>query len=415
MLTWMTAGESHGPALVATLAGVPVHTTVSTAVIADALAERRLGYGRGARQKFEQDRVEILTGVRHGKTTGGPVTILIHNSEWPKWQTVMSPDPVSEEDLMVDAGKGDSREMARNRRLTRPRPGHADLAGVLSYRHLDARDVLERASARETAARVALGAVAKQILREACGAEIVGRVVAVGASTSETAPPTPADRRALRESPVRTTDPDAEAAFVAAIDAAAAAGDTVGGVAEVIAYGLPLGLGSHVSESQKLDARIASALMSIQSAKAVEVGGGFASTRTVGSRAHDAIHVGASGTLERASNQAGGIEGGTSNGLPIVARVGFKPIATVPRALPSVDLSTGEESSAFHQRSDTCQVVPGAVIAEAALALVLAQALTERFGGRSIEEVREQIELQRAYVQSRSTFAPAGAREERQN
>ncbi len=409
MLKWTTAGESHGPALVATMSGVPAGLHVNTSLIADALAERRLGYGRGARQKFEKDRVEILTGVRHGKTTGGPVTIVIHNSEWPKWQTVMSADEVDEDSLLVDAGKGDRREMARNKRLTRPRPGHADLAGVLSYRLEDARDVLERASARETAARVALGAIAKQLLQEVCGTEVVSHVVSVGDSHADsTVKPTPQDRDALMESPVRTVDAHAEELFVQAIDRAQKSGDTIGGVAEVIAYGVPLGLGSHVSAETKLDADIAWALMSIQSAKAVEIGEGFTSARTLGSSAHDEILLSEKGRVARATNRAGGIEGGTSNGAPIIARVGFKPISTVPRALASVDLETGETTGAFHQRSDTAQVVPGAVIAEAMLALVLARALTNRFGGHSLDEMRAQYLTQQTYVDQRTDLSRFG-------
>ena len=408
MLKWTTAGESHGPALVASLEGAPAGILVSTALIAEALAERRLGYGRGPRQQFEKDRVEILTGVRHGRTTGAPITIVIHNSEWPKWEAVMSADPVPQEALLVDAGRGDVREMARNKPLTRPRPGHADLAGALSYRQEDARNILERASARETAARVALGAVAKQLLHQVCGTEIVSHVVSVGqASVRAVLLPTPADYDQLRASPVRTLGARAEEAFIKAIDEAEENQETIGGVAEVIAYNVPVGLGSHVSSDRKLDAAIEWALMSIQSAKAVEIGDGFETVARPGSAAHDEI-VRQDGAITRSSNRAGGIEGGTSNGQPIVARVGFKPISTVPRALPSVDLATGEASSAFHQRSDTCQVVPGAVIAEAMVALVLAQALTDRFGGASVEEVRAQFDLQEAYVSSRLRIKQEG-------
>lgn len=401
MLKWTTAGESHGPALVATLEGVPAGVHVDTALINDALAERRLGYGRGARQKFEKDKVEILTGVRHGKSTGAPITILIHNSEWPKWRTVMSADPVPPEDLLVDAGKGDKREMARNRSLTRPRPGHADLAGALSYRHEDARNILERASARETAARVALGAIAKQLLLQTCGAEVVSHVVQVGPTVgSSSAKPRPSQRGLLRNSPMRTLSEEDEASFIQTVDTASKEQETVGGVAEIIAYNVPLGLGSHVSAEDKLDAALAWALMSIQSAKAIEIGEGFQTAATFGSAAHDEILL-EDGTVTRASNRAGGIEGGTSNGQPIIARVAFKPISTVPRALASVDLSTGEATSAFHQRSDTCQVVPGAVIGEAMVALVLAQMLTKRYGGASVEEVTDQVRLQERYVSAR--------------
>ena len=398
MLSWQTAGESHGKALVAMMEGVPAGVSVTTSLIKEALAERRQGHGRGARQKFEQDEVEILTGVRHGYTTGGPISIVIGNSEWPKWEKVMSPDPVEEAELLVDAGKGDPREMGRNRPLTRPRPGHADLTGMLSYRFGDARNVLERASARETAARVALGAIAKQILREAADIVVAGHVVSIGgAQAAGDVLPTGEDLPALRKTQTRTLDQEAEAAFIAEIDAAKQAGDTVGGTAEVIAWNVPLGVGTHVDSARKLDAKLAGALMSIQSAKAVEIGAGLASSRTWGSEAHD--EIGWRGrSLQRASNRAGGIEGGASNGEAIVARVSFKPISTVPRALATIDLATGEEVRAFHQRSDTSQIVPGAVIAEAMVALVVAEALLERFGGHSIEEVRSQRLLQDQYV-----------------
>lgn len=402
MLKWQTAGESHGPALVALMEGVPSGVSVTTELVRDALAERRLGYGRGARQKFEQDHVEILAGVRHGKTTGAPIAILIHNSEWPKWEKVMSADPVAPEDLMVDAGKGDPRELGRNKKLTSPRPGHADYAGMLSYRLDDARDVLERASARETAARVALGAIAKQVLAEVSGTVVVGHVVSVGpVSADTTVLPTPDQREALRAKPTRTLDPKADKAFQEVIDKTKKSGDTVGGVVETVAWNVPVGLGSHVESKRKLDARLAGELMSIQSAKAVEIGGGLETAATPGSSAHDEMGV-KDGTITRSTNRAGGIEGGTSNGMPIVTRVGFKPISTVPRALSSVDLKTGQTTRAFHQRSDTSQVVPAAVIAEASVALVLAEALLERFGGHSLEEVRGQWQLQEDYVNGRT-------------
>lgn len=412
MLTWTTAGESHGPALIASMQGVPSGVRVTTCLIADALAERRLGYGRGARQKFERDEVEILSGVRHGRTTGAPITVVIRNSEWPKWETVMAANEVAAEDLLVDAGRGDTREMARNRPLTRPRPGHADLAGVVSYRLDDARDVLERASARETAARVALGSIAKELLRATCGTEIISHVVSVGNVEARSGIlPTSKDRARLQASSVRVLHEGDESAFMGAIDQAQKSGDTIGGVAEVIAFGVPLGLGSHVSSDRKLDALLAWGLMSIQSAKAVDIGAGFEAARTPGSHAHDEIFRDTTGKVRRGSNRAGGIEGGTSNGEPIITRVGFKPISTVPRALATVDLVTGEDASAFHQRSDTCQVVPGAVIAEAMVALVLAQALTERFGGRSLAEVREQVAIHERYVRERLTLRQRGEQE----
>lgn len=399
MLQWSTAGESHGPALIALLEGMPAGVPVTTDSIRDALAERRLGYGRGARQAFEQDEVTILAGVRHGVTTGAPIAIQIGNSEWPKWEQVMSADPVPPEALLVDAGKGDQREMSRNRRLTAPRPGHADLAGMISYRTDDARNILERASARETAARVALGSVARSFLREACGIEVVGHVVAVGGVNRQGQLPEGRDREQLRSSPMRTLDSEAEKQFAEVVDQAKKAGDTVGGIAEVVAWNVPLGLGAHVSADMKLDGQIAAALMGIQSAKAVEIGDGFAACASPGSKAQDQIAL-RDGRVARLSNRSGGIEGGTSNGQPIVARVGFKPISTVPRALSTVNLETGEEETAFHQRSDTCQVVPAAVIAESMMELVLARALTERFGGHSLQEVREQIQVHQRYVDS---------------
>ncbi|WRS29693.1 chorismate synthase [Actinomycetaceae bacterium MB13-C1-2] len=399
MLSWTTAGESHGPALIALMEGMPAGVPVTTGMIQEALAERRLGYGRGARQAFERDEVRVISGLRHGRTTGAPITIEIGNSEWPKWQAVMSADPVDEAELRVDAGKGDSREMSRNKKLTTPRPGHADLAGMVSYRTDDARNILERASARETAARVALGALARSLLREVAGTEIIGHVVEVGTVKGRAAFPGATDRDALQASPMRTLDPSLDEAFRAVVDSAKEGGDTVGGVVEVVAWNVPLGLGSHVSSEMKLDAQIAAALMGIQSAKAVEIGDGFTAARSFGAAVQDEIVL-RSGAVTRSSNRSGGIEGGTSNGEPVVARVGFKPISTVPRALSTVNLSTGEEESAFHQRSDTCQVVPAAVICESMVALVLARALTERFGGRSLGEVREQLEVHQRYVDS---------------
>lgn len=403
MLRWMTAGESHGPALLATIEGVPSGLHVTTEDLRRGLARRRLGYGRGARQKFEADEVSILAGVRHGVTTGAPVAIRIGNSEWPKWETVMSADPVDPSALLIDAGTGDEREIARNRPLTRPRPGHADLPGMLSYDVPEARPILERASARETAARVALGVLAEALLEQVAGVRLVSHVVSVGAERAAAlSTPTPADEAALCEASMRTLDPEDNARFEAAVDAAKQAGDTIGGVAEVIAYDVPVGLGTHVTARERLDARLAAALMSIQSVKGVEIGDGFAQAALLGSAAHDEIVRGADGHLTRASNHAGGIEGGTSNGAPIIARAAFKPISTVPHALRSVDLATGEEAVGLHQRSDTCQVVPGAVIAEAEVALVLADALSDHAGGRSVGEMRRNLEAYLAVVGERA-------------
>lgn len=405
MLRWMTAGESHGPALVATIEGIPSGLALTTDDIRAGLARRRLGYGRGARQKWEQDEVCLLGGVRHGLTTGAPIVVQIANTEWPKWRTVMSADPVAPEALLIDAGTGDEREIARNKPLTRPRPGHADLAGMMSYDLDDARSVLERASARETAARVALGVIAERLLHQIAGVELVSHVVAVCEEHScSTRLPLPSDEEALNASPVRTLDAAAEQRFVARIDEAKKAGDTVGGIAEVVAWNVPIGLGSHVTAHQRLDARIAAALMSIQSVKGVEIGDGFAQAALPGSQAHDEIMRDEDGCLTRRTNHAGGIEGGMSNGQPIVARAAFKPISTVPHALRSVDLRTGEETRGLHQRSDTAQVVPGALIAQAEMALVLADALLEHTGGYSLGEARRNLQAYLDRIEERLSW-----------
>lgn len=364
--------------------------------IRHALARRRLGYGRGARQSFEADELEVISGMRHGRTLGTPLALRIGNSEWPKWADVMNADPVPAEALMRDAGTGDAQEIARNRPLTKPRPGHADLVGMNKYGFSEARPVLERASARETAARVAAGAVAAAMLRDVAGIEIISRVVAIGAveDTSGTVP-TPRDRDALDASPVRCLDPRVEKAMIAEIDAARQDGDTLGGIAEVIAYGVPQGLGTYTVDRDRLDARLAAAFMSIQAVKGVEIGDGFESARRRGSCAHDEIVRDSSG-LRRVTNRAGGIEGGMSNGEPIRIRFAFKPISTVPRALRTIDTATGEPATALHQRSDTTAVVPGAVIGEAMAALVLAEAVTEKAGGDSVAEMRRN--LQAAYA-----------------
>lgn len=402
MLRWLTAGESHGPALVATLEGMPSGVELTTQTIRDALARRRLGAGRGARQKFEADDVRILGGVRHGLTTGAPIVIEIANSEWPKWEKVMSADPVSPEELLVDAGKGDEREVARNRALTKPRPGHADLPGVLSYDLDEIRPILERASARETAARVALGACVEAFLRQLANIELVSHVVGVGPCEAKSSRlPLPSDEELLNASPMRALDKDDESEFLACVEETRAAGDTVGGIVEVVAWNVPIGVGTHVQSDRRLDAQLAAALMSIQSVKGVEIGDGFAQSRLLGSQAHDEIIRAADGTLTRASNRAGGIEGGTSNGQAIVVRAAFKPISTVPHALRTVDLATGEDARALHQRSDTCQVVPGAVIAEAEVALVLARALSDHAGGNSLRECKRNLEAYCAHISER--------------
>jgi chorismate synthase len=377
MLRWLTAGESHGRALVAVCEGVPAGVEITTADVAAALARRRAGYGRGARMKFEQDEVEITGGVRHGRTLGGPVAITVANTEWPKWETVMSADPVPESDI---AGQ------ARNEPLTRPRPGHADLAGMQKYGHDDARPVLERASARETAARVAVGELARRFLAQAVGAEVLSHVVAIGGITvPANVLPGPADRAAVDADQVRCADPATSAAMVAEIDAARKAGDTLGGVVEVVAHGLPPGLGSHVHGDRRLDARLAGAIMSIHAIKGVEIGDGFATAARRGSQAHDEIDSGPGG-VRRQTNRAGGIEGGMSTGEPIRVRAAMKPISTVPRAVATVDVRTGEPAKAINQRSDVTAVPAAGVVAEAMVALVLADAVLEKFGGDSIEE-----------------------------
>ena len=384
MLRWLTAGESHGRALVAICEGLPAGIEITTADIAAALARRRAGYGRGARMKFEQDEVEITGGVRHVRTLGGPVAVRIGNTEWPKWETVMSADPVDAETLA---------SQARNAPLTRPRPGHADLAGMQKYGHDDARPVLERASARETAARVALGEVARSYLRQTFGIEVVSHVVAIGpVSAPAGMQPGPADGGRVDADPVRCLDPAASAAMRAEIDAARKEGDTLGGVIEVIAYGLPPGLGSHAHWDRRLDARLAAALMSIQAMKGVEIGDGFATARRRGSAAHDEIEsAGPARGVRRRTNRAGGVEGGISTGDPLRARVAMKPISTVPRALDTVDVRTGEPAKAINQRSDVTAVPAAGVVAEAMVALVLADAASEKFGGDSVVEARRNL------------------------
>jgi chorismate synthase len=379
MLRWLTAGESHGPSLVAILEGLPAHVEVTSADIREALARRRLGYGRGARMKFEQDAVTIVGGVRHGRTQGGPVAIEVGNTEWPKWEKVMSADPVDPAEL---------EDSARNAPLTRPRPGHADLVGMQKYAFEEARPVLERASARETAARVALGRVAAGFLRQAVGAEVVSHVVELGGVPAPYGVvPGPGDVTYLDDDPVRCLDPDASKQMVAAIDQAHKDGDTLGGVVEVVVHGLPPGLGSHVHWDRRLDARLAGALMGIQAIKGVEVGDGFALAADHGSRAHDEI-VGTDEGMRRTSGRSGGTEGGMSTGELLRVRAAMKPIATVPRALRTVDVSTGEEAVAHHQRSDVCAVPAAGVVAEAMVALVLAEAALEKFGGDSVQETR---------------------------
>ena len=415
MLRWLTAGESHGPSLISLLDGVPAGIELTSDDLKDALARRRLGHGRGSRQKFEQDALTIHGGLRHGLTLGSPLAIEVANSEWPKWEKVMSADPVDREDLLIDAGTGDEREIARNRPLSRPRPGHADLSGMLKYGFDEARPILERASARETAARVVAGRVAAALLEQAAGIRLVSHTLQVGSvRVPEGADlPTPDDLAALDEDPLRCFHQETSAAMVAEVDGAKADGDTLGGVVEVLAYGAPVGLGSHIQWDRRLDGRLAQAIMSIQAMKGVEIGDGFATAGRRGSQAHDEILIpeaDSGDTFPRVSNRAGGLEGGITNGQVIRVRGALKPISTVPRALRTVDVSTGEQTTANHQRSDTCAVAPAAVIAEAVVALTLADALLEKTGGDSVAEIRAHLEgtnaLQSALTDRRPDSTP---------
>ncbi|MCC0765389.1 chorismate synthase [Micrococcus luteus] len=390
MVRWLTAGESHGPALTGIVEGLPAGIPVTTQDVQDALARRRLGYGRGARMKFEQDAVTILGGVRHGRTLGSPVAIQVGNTEWPKWEKVMAADPVPAEEL--DG-------LARNAALTRPRPGHADLTGMQKYGFDEARPLLERASARETAARVALGTVARAFLGE-LGVRIVSHTVAFGEAALPAGHPfpVPEDEARLDADPVRCIDPQTSAAMVAEVDDAHRAGETLGGVVEVLAYGVPIGLGSHVHWDRRLDARLAGALMGIQAIKGVQVGDGFATAARRGSAAHDGIARGADGRPRRTSDRAGGIEAGMSTGELLRVSAAMKPIATVPRALPTVDVATGAETTAHHQRSDVAAVPAAGIVAEAMVALVLADAMLEKFGGDSVAETRRNLEAFQAAI-----------------
>lgn len=391
MLRWQTAGESHGEALVAMIEGLPVGVQVTSEDIRQALARRRLGYGRGARMKFEQDQVRMLTGVRHGSTLGSPVAIEIGNTEWPKWTQVMSADPLPEGTVLPEEG--------RNAPLSRPRPGHADLTGMRKYGFDDARPVLERSSARETASRVALGAVAAKFLEQSVGIRTVSHVVSLGGVHADASLPLPRpdDVDALDASATRTLDKDAEERMKQRIDEAKSQGDTLGGVVEVIAYGVPAGLGTYVESDRRLDAALAGALMGIQAIKGVEVGDGFAEAERPGSQAHDEIITDEDGRIHRLSNRAGGIEGGMSNGEPIRVRAAMKPIPSLPRALRTVNVLTGEAATAINQRSDATAVPAAAVVAEAMVRLTLAQFVLEKFGGDSVSEVKRNAQ---AYVAS---------------
>ena len=381
-MRWLTAGESHGPELVAILEGLPAGVPVTTEDVQNALARRRLGFGRGARMKFELDEVSLSGGVRHGLTQGGPVAITIQNTEWPKWEKIMSSDPVNESEL----------EGARAEALTRPRPGHADFTGMQKYGFLDARPVLERASARETAARVALGEVAARFLKS-LGIELVTHTVAIGPiSNTDVSLPKPSDLNTLDDDPVRCFSSSVSAAMVAEIEDCHKAGDTLGGVVETLVYGLPPGIGSYVHWDRRLDSQLAGALMGIQAIKGVEVGDGFETTRRRGSLAHDEIEKDASGIVHRTSGRAGGIEGGMSTGEILRVRTGMKPISTVPKALATIDVSTGEATKAHHQRSDVCAVPAAGIVAEAMVSLVIANAVLEKFGGDSVAETKRNMQ-----------------------
>jgi len=383
-MRWMTAGESHGPSLVGVIEGIPAGIAITTSEVQKVLARRRLGHGRGARMAFEQDQVRVIGGIRHGVTMGSPIAIEIGNTEWPKWEKVMAADPVDESELTG----------ARNAPLTRPRPGHADLVGMQKYGIDDARNILERASARETAARVALGTVAAAFLEQVGGIRLVSHTVAIGpvAVPDGAELPHPDDVDALDADPVRCHHAETSAAMVAEIDACHREGDTMGGVVEVLAYNLPPGLGSHVHWDRRLDSRLAGALMGIQAIKGVEVGDGFLTAQRRGSVAHDEIERDESGKLHRRTNRAGGTEGGMTNGEVLRVRAAMKPISTVPRALDTIDVTTGEAAKAIHQRSDVCAAVPAGPVSEAMVALVLAEAVLEKFGGDSVAETRRNLE-----------------------
>ncbi|MFC0265357.1 chorismate synthase [Alloscardovia macacae] len=390
MLRWQTAGESHGEALVAMIEGLPSGVEITSEEIKQALARRRLGYGRGARMKFEQDQVRMLTGVRHGSTLGSPIAIEIGNTEWPKWTQVMSADPLPED---VELG-----ETGRNAPLSNPRPGHADLTGMRKYGFEDARPVLERSSARETASRVALGQVAANFLKQVAGIETVAHVISIGGEyvSEDYTLPLPSDVPALDESPTRTLDAEAAARMTARIDEVKKQGNTLGGVIEVIAYNVPAGVGTYVESDRRLDAALAANVMSIQAIKGVEIGDGFKEADRLGSDAHDEI-VREDGRIHRLTNRAGGVEGSMANGEPIRVRAAMKPISSLPRALRTVNVLTGEEATAIHQRSDATAVPAASVVAEAMVRLTLAQFILEKFGGDSLEETRRNIQ---SYLES---------------
>jgi len=380
-MRWLTAGESHGPALTAIVEGLPAHIKITTKDIDKDLARRRLGVGRGARQNFEADKITIKGGIRLGISQGGPIAIEVGNSEWPKWEKVMSADPIDDSEL---------EGLARNAPLTRPRPGHADMVGMQKYDFTDARPILERASARETAARVALGAIARAFLEQSVGITLFSHVISIGGvRVAEDAPlPGKNDQEKIDADPVRCADAKTSALIIKEIEKAHSDGDTLGGVCEVLVFDVPPGLGSHVHWDRRLDARLAGAMMGIQAIKGVEIGDGFLTATRRGSSAHDEIEKNASGKIVRRTDRAGGTEGGMSNGEILRIIIAMKPISTVPKALDTIDVATGEAAKAINQRSDVCAVPASGVVAEAMAALVLAQAVLEKFGGDSVSETR---------------------------
>ncbi|ASY27672.1 chorismate synthase [Candidatus Planktophila limnetica] len=380
-MRWLTAGESHGPALTAIVEGLPAHIKISTKDIDKDLARRRLGVGRGARQNFEADKITIKGGIRLGISQGGPIAIEVGNSEWPKWEKVMSADPIDDSEL---------EGLARNAPLTRPRPGHADMVGMQKYDFTDARPILERASARETAARVALGAIARAFLEQSVGITLFSHVISIGGvRVAEDAPlPSKNDQDRIDADPVRCADAKTSALIIKEIEKAHSDGDTLGGVCEVLVFDVPPGLGSHVHWDRRLDSRLAGAMMGIQAIKGVEIGDGFLTATRRGSSAHDEIEKNSSGKIVRRTDRAGGTEGGMSNGEILRISIAMKPISTVPKALDTIDVSTGEPAKAINQRSDVCAVPASGVVAEAMAALVLAEAVLEKFGGDSVSETR---------------------------
>jgi len=373
MLSFTTAGESHGPGLVTIVEGLPKGLEVSADGLSEELARRRMGFGRGKRMAIEKDSLEILGGVRHGATLGSPVSVLIRNTEWPRWSEEMSPEPAE-----------------AKKQVTKPRPGHADLPGMLKYNTDDARDILERASARETAARTVAGYLAKSLLAEA-GVVIVSHVVAIGEAVSEGTTPGPGDQKEIDESPVRCFEPGAAGRMIEKIEEAKENRDTLGGVFEVLAFDVPPGIGSHVSHDRRLDGRLAGAVMSIPAIKGVEIGDGFEVAGLPGSKAHDEI-ISVDDELTRASNRAGGLEGGMTNGQIVRVRGAMKPISTLMRALRTVDMSSGEPAQAVRERSDVCAVPAAAVVGEQMVAVVLASEFQRKFGGDTVDEFRAGVE-----------------------